>query len=155
MAWNGLVADILGDVRVRVTPTGTDDDVFVGIARDRTSTRTSPESRGRPWSPRATASARCPDRAPSTPPEDAAIWELVSVGQGGQELVWTPRTGRWSMVVMNPDAGSGVSVEADAGATVPWLTEAGVAMLLTGVVVLLAGAILIAVGVRRAGRTSA
>ncbi|HSK27996.1 MAG TPA: DUF4389 domain-containing protein, partial [Jiangellales bacterium] len=51
VAWNGLVADILGDVRVRVTPTGTDDDVFVGIARDRTSTRTSPESRGRPWSP--------------------------------------------------------------------------------------------------------
>jgi hypothetical protein len=150
---SGLVADVLGDGRVRVTPSDGDTPVFVGIARDRdvdaylagvARTMATEDS----WTGRD-----IPGTAPTTAPEDAAFWETTSVGTGEQELVWTPRAGRWSLVVMNPDAAPGVTVTGDVGVTLPWLPWAGVGLLVLGAAFLLGGAVLLTIGLRRAARS--
>jgi hypothetical protein len=147
-----VLDDVLGDVRVRVTPVDATTPVFVGIARDRDVdaylagvARTVPTEesfRGRD----------VPGAAPTTVPEDAGIWVESSVGTGEQELVVTPRAGRWSLVVMNPDASRGVTVTGDVGVTLAWLTGAGIVLLLVGAAVLIGGVALVTVGVRRASR---
>ncbi len=83
-------------------------------------------------------------------PATARIWTAQAAGKGTQALQWTAPSGDWIVVVMNPDGSAGITVRADAGATIPalpWLAVEG----LTGAVLLaLAGFVLIVVPIRRA-----
>jgi hypothetical protein len=147
-----VLDDVLGDVRVRVAPEDANTPVFVGIARDRdVDAYLAGVARTVPTEESFTG-RDVPGSAPPTVPEDAGIWVESSVGTGEQELVVTPRAGRWSLVVMNADASPGVTVTGDVGVTLAWLTGAGIALLLVGAAALVGGVVLVTVGVRRASR---
>jgi hypothetical protein len=150
-------ADIFGKVRIRATATNPTAGVFIGVgpeaavdnylagvghevvtnwANGDTETRFEPGS----------------GRGPQSAPGDAAIWTAQASGQGTQTLSWRPESGQWEVVVMNQDGAAGVSVIADAGATIPDLAWLAVILWVIGGV-LLAGAIaLIVVPVVRASR---
>jgi Domain of unknown function (DUF4389) len=147
-----VLDDVLGDVRVRVAPEDATSPVFVGIARDRdVDAYLAGVARTVPTDESFTG-RDVPGSAPTTVPEDTGIWVESSVGTGEQELVVTPRAGRWSLVVMNADASPGVTVTGDVGVTLAWLTGAGIVLLLVGTAVLVGGVALVVVGVRRASR---
>jgi hypothetical protein len=96
-----------------------------------------------------------PGVAPRTPPAEAGIWTAQSSGPGSQSVVWPPRNGDWSVVVMNTDGSAGVATEAEAGAEVPvvgWV----VGLLLTlAVLALVAGVLLIVVPLRSVSKQNA
>ncbi len=59
------------------------------------------------------------------PPAERDIWVASASGAGEQTIDWSPRSGEWAVVVMNADGSPGVSVDASAGAEVPWLLGRG------------------------------
>lgn len=141
-------ARVAGDVRVRVVPDDPAEPVFVGIARD-DDVDAYLSGVGR------TIARDGPDRdiggsAPAQDPADATFWEAQASGPGTQEVVWRPEFGRWAVVVMNADGSPGLAADMDAGVTVPWLDEVGVAALVTGGVLLAGGLLLVVLGVRAA-----
>ncbi|KAA9160211.1 DUF4389 domain-containing protein [Amycolatopsis acidicola] len=146
-------SDVLGDVRVRVTETNPATPVFVGIA-------TSADA-GRYLAGVGYATVRTPSSAsvtvnaggaPAVPPESAGIWAVRSAGPGTQTVSWPLRAGDWTLVVMRPDGAPGLDVRAEAGATIPGLPWIATGVLGAGAVLLLFGALLIAVPVHRASR---
>lgn len=129
-----VAADLLGEVRVTVTPIDPGIPVFAGIARERALERYLPGDGS---------------VAPAVPPASAGIWE-ASTTDG--ELVWTPERGRWSAVVMNADGTPGVAADVRVAAEVPWLGPLGPVMLLVGLAVAAAAVLLVTLAVRAAGR---
>ncbi len=93
-----------------------------------------------------------PGTSPSGPPTAQGFWAAQASGTSRQSLVWTPREGTWSLVVMNADGSRPVAASVDVGATVPWLPWLGAGLLLLGVVVAVAGALLVLVPTLRARR---
>lgn len=147
-----LPGRIIGEVRLRVTPTRAEPPLFVGIAREEdvaaylgNVARTIP-GQG------SLADEQLSGGAPVVPPAALDIWVAEASGPGAQELRWTPRDGRWSAVVMNADGSGGVAAEIEFGAELPWLGPAGVGVLVFGFVLLAVGVVLVAVGVARASR---
>jgi hypothetical protein len=150
-----LPGRIIGDVRLRVTPTRAEPPLFVGIAREEDVTaylgnvaRTLP-GQG------SLADEQLSGGAPVVPPAALDIWVAEASGPGAQELRWTPRGGQWSAVVMNADGSGGVAAQIEFGAELPWLGPAGVGVLVFGFVLLGLGVVLVAVGVARASRRTA
>ena len=96
-----------------------------------------------------------PGVAPRTPPDQANIWTAQSSGPGTQSLVWPPRNGDWSLVVMNADGSAGVATETEAGAEMP-LVGWVVGLLLTlAALALVAGVLLIVVPLRSVSKQNA
>jgi hypothetical protein len=94
------------------------------------------------------ATYRYIDGASSPPrPGGSSIWVASSEGEGTQTVQWEPRTGRWSVVVMNADASPGVSVTAAAGARAGWVLPVGIGLLVGGVLGLVLGAAMLVIGV--------
>jgi hypothetical protein len=73
--------------------------------------------------------------APSRPPSGESIWAVSTQTEGQQTLVWTPRSGDWSIVFMNADAGAGVAVHGDGSAEFPILPWVALGLLVAGGVV--------------------
>ena len=63
-----------------------------------------------------------------------------------------PTSGDWTVVVMNPDATSGLSVTATAGATIPSLGWIAGGLFALGGILLIGGALLIVIPAVRASR---
>jgi hypothetical protein len=83
-------------------------------------------------------------------PGAKAFWAASTVASHTAELTWTPRSGSWSIVVMNADGSPGVSVDVAAGARIAWLLWAGIGIAALGLLLLaVAGRML----VRGLGRT--
>ena len=153
----GLVTpgDVLGTVRIRATGTDPTRAVFVGIA---------PQAKATSylagvghlvvtdWSADNTRVVSGQGRVQSGPPGATRIWAASAAGRGTQSLTWRPGTGNWVIIVMNADGGRGVSVTADAGATVPDLGWIAGGLLAVGAILLASSIVLIAVPVTRAGR---
>ena len=150
-------ADIFGKVRIRATATNPTAGVFIGVgpqaavdnylagvghevvtnwANGDTETRLEPGS----------------GRGPQSAPGGAAIWTAQASGQGAQTLSWRPESGQWEVVVMNQDGAAGVSVIADAGATVPDLAWLAVILWVIGGLLLAGAVALVVVPVVRASR---
>ncbi|HET6875407.1 MAG TPA: DUF4389 domain-containing protein, partial [Acidimicrobiales bacterium] len=117
-------SDLLGTVRIRVTPDNPNAALFVGIAPRADVNRylagvnhevvtNWPEGRTSYRSQAGTA------QAPPAPPASLDIWAATSTGSKVQTLLWNARPGAWTVVVMNTDARPGISVTADIGAKVP------------------------------------
>ncbi|GAB3439993.1 hypothetical protein GCM10027517_13960 [Phycicoccus ginsengisoli] len=143
-------ARIVGDVRIRVTPTTPGRSVFVGIAPasaiDRYLggvARTEPDSR-------SSGDRDVAGGAPVAAPDTLGIWTAKAEGTGTLDLRWRPTNGTWSVVVMNSDASAGVTAAVVAGAGLPWLGTAGVVLIVIGVLLLVAGGVLVVVMVQRA-----
>jgi hypothetical protein len=70
-----------------------------------------------------------------TPPGEQDFWVAESEGSGEQALSWDAESGRWTAIVMNADAASGIDVEADAGIKLDWAIWAGLGMFVVGLLV--------------------
>jgi hypothetical protein len=142
---------VVGDVRLLATA-GDGRSLFVGIARaDAVEQYLGGVARSIPdqgWS----QGREVAGQAPSGPPTDLSIWDESVVGTGTQELTWTPRSGDWAVVLMNADGSAGVDAQVSVGAEIPWLGGVGVAVLVTGLVLLALGVTLVATAARGASR---
>lgn len=148
---------VLGDVRFRFTAQDPSREIFVGIAPTddvrgylagvEYSTVTDFGSGG------ATYTLH-PGGAPATPPAEAGFWVAKASGSGTQSLTWAPSSGDWTIIVMNADGTPGVSVDADAGATVPALTWVATGLLAGGLLLLAASTALIVVPIAQASSTT-
>jgi len=150
--WDWFGKGLVGKVRIRVTSSDPAKPTFVGIAPAtavsgylsgvRYTTLTSLGGRNTPISHRG--------RAVPALPASATIWTVHAVGTGTQTLVWTPPVGNWVIVAMNADTSPGLTVRADAGATVPdlgWITGGLIAV---GLLIAVGGVVLLAIPIRRA-----
>jgi hypothetical protein len=149
-------ADVLGTVRVRVTPASPRQQVFVGIASqaavDRYLAGVSHEVVTN-WPEGRTAHRAQAGAAPGVAPASLIIWAAQSTGTGTQTLTWQPSHGNWTVVVMNPDASPDLIVSADVGATVPDLGWIAAGLLAGGGLLLFIAGALIVVAVVRASRS--
>ena len=148
--WNWL-GWLVGDVRIRVTATGPAKAVFVAIAP------AADVSRYLTGVSYMTVTAfgnhdvaRHLGIAAPAPPATALGWSAQAEGTGSQTLRWTPRTGDWMVVVMNPDGSPGVTVRADVGVSAPALPWLASELLVAGVIAGLLAAVLILIPVRLA-----
>jgi hypothetical protein len=144
----------LGDARVEVTGTDPSSDVFIGIARaGDTSVYLDGVERtvvGDFGTGTAAANQRqLGAEAPAAPPGQQNFWAAQASGPGTQTLTWRPSGGNWTLVVMNADASANVSVDARLGATVPALGGLAWGVLAGGLFVLVIGALVILLAVRR------
>lgn len=148
------VDDLLGDVRVRVSsPDGAP--VFLGIGRTTDVERylagvehdVVTDVRGADRDD--VQYARRTGSETAGPPEEQAFWFASSVGTGTVEEVVEATDGRWTAVVMSPDATPGVAVEADVGAEAPVLGWVAGGLLLGGALLGAGAVVLLALGARR------
>ena len=89
---------------------------------------------------------------PAVLPGQAGIWSAQVTGPGTQTLTLPMSSGRWTVVVMNADGSAPVSVRAEVAATLPVLVWVATGLLVVGVIMLLAGVLLIVLPVRGASR---
>ena len=82
-------------------------------------------------------------------PASQTFWAASTTGARTTGLTWKPRSGSWSIVVMNADASAGVSVDVSAGANVPWLLWIGIGIAVVGGLLLAAAGLMLAGGFRR------
>ena len=115
---------VMGDERVRATSLS-DRPLFIGIAPTDDVLR---YLRGVGYATidsfEVTAATTPAGGAPSGPPSRELIWAASTQAEGQQTLMWTPRSGDWSIVFMNADADAGVAVHGDASAELlilPWV----------------------------------
>jgi hypothetical protein len=153
-AGNGnWVGQVLGTVRIQVTAPGTARPVFVGIAPASAASRF---LAGVPYSTvtglggnSGTTTSHLGTATPPAP-QQATIWAAQVSGSGRQTLSWAARNGDWMVVVMNRDAAPGLTVRANAGATIPALPWIAAGLLTGGVLLAAGGVLLIVLPVRRA-----
>ncbi|MEU6641829.1 DUF4389 domain-containing protein [Saccharomonospora sp. NPDC046836] len=146
------VSSNLGDVRIRVlSRTGTP--VFVGIASPPVAAGYLSGVQYATVSDTAENGLVVHDGGPPAgPPTTAGPWLAQASGTGIQTVALPAPAGDWTVVIMNADGSPGVSVRAQAGATVPGLGAVGLSVLGIGIVVLAGAEVLIVVAVRRASR---
>ena len=156
---NWVNTSLLGSVRVRVTSADAARPVFVGIgpagavqsylAGSQYSTVTG-------YTGGTGVSYRVHSGNVSPPsPLSQHIWSAQVSGTGQQTLTWHARGGQWIVVVMNANGTPGVSVTADAGATIPALTGIATGFLVAGAVVLAGAVVMIVIPIRLASRSRA
>jgi hypothetical protein len=139
---------VFGTARVRATSQNAQP-VFIGIAR------TSDLDRYLAGTGYATIQHLASDEvtthvggAQSVPPTRVSIWAASTQGSGPQTLLWKPRRGDWSIVLMNADASPGVALHGSLGAKAPLLPWLAGGLLLVGAVLACIGGLLIARGLR-------
>jgi hypothetical protein len=83
-------------------------------------------------------------------PGAQTFWAASAVGAdtGTGQLTWKPKSGSWSIVVMNADGSPGVSADVTAGARVAWLLWAGIGIALVGFLILAGAVVMLARGLR-------
>jgi hypothetical protein len=128
---------LLGDVEVKVTPTG-GKTLFVGLAPTVKVNRYLGDARVSVLQRFHRGHAEYTQRGTgrlTVAPAGLPWWtEQTLVRNGTRSLVWAVHNGRWSVVVMNADASRGISADAAVGAELPVLPWIVVGMLLVGVV---------------------
>jgi hypothetical protein len=149
-----LPSTFTGDVRVRVTPQTPDGPIFVGLAP---AGQAESYLAGVSHTVKDGPGARSEDVSggpPPGPPSSEDIWVANASGTGEQEVTWSPTTGRWSLVVMNPDGSAGVDATVQVGAQVPWLTGLAIGIIVLGVLAMAAAVVLVVIPLIMAGRTA-
>jgi hypothetical protein len=146
---------VLGEVRIRVTPVGSDSPVFVGIGPsadvDRYLAGVNHTLISEFWGNQVqTIEGGAPASAPGT--QD--FWVASATGPGAQTLTWDPANGWWTVVVMNADGRPGMAVGAELGATYPALLGIAIGSLVAGGIFLIGGVLLIVGAIRRRRRAS-
>ena len=88
-----------------------------------------------------------PGRSPPTPPAQQSFWAASDSGPS-PTVTWDVAEGSWVAVVMNADGSRAVSSELTFGARAGWFIWATVGILILGLLVLLAGAVMLFFGAR-------
>ena len=148
---------LLDEVRIRVTPTSPGPPLFVGIGRS-TDVERYLAGVGHTvitefWRDETeTVAGGALRSAPGT----QSFWAASDTGRGTRTLVWEPKDGSWTVVVMNADGRPGIDVGAELGARMPAVLWIAVGVLAAGGLFLAGGALLIAGAIRgiRASRAT-
>jgi hypothetical protein len=151
----GAASDLIGTVRIRVTPVSGTGPAFIGIAPAGAAARylagvdyaTVRGAAGHHGTYTEHAGS-----APAVPPRQADIWTTQATGPGTQNLTWTPRSGDWMVVAMNADGSRPVNLQVNVAATLPALPWIAAGLLTGGIIFLTGGVLLIAIPLRRASR---
>jgi hypothetical protein len=132
---------------VKVTADGnTGNGVFVGLARTsdvqaylRGVARSTTDD---PWGndPNATF---VDGGSPRNAPYDEKFWDVSAHGPGLQTIIWEPRAGDWTLVVMNGEGTTPVDADVAVGATVPVLDDVALGLLIGGGVLLVGAGVLL------------
>lgn len=96
-----------------------------------------------------------PGRAPSGPPAQQRFWVASAGGAEKQALTWDPKSGDWVAVLMNANGSAGVEADAKIGAKLDPLLGIGIGVAIGGGLLLVLGALGIALGASRAAREGA
>jgi hypothetical protein len=133
---------LLGDVRVRATSSDAAD-IFVGIAPTDVAEQYLKNVGHTIVRDPDSSSEDVAGPAPARPPAAETFWTASASGPATQTVVWKPREGTWTVVVMNASGADQVNVDMDVGAQVPALDTASIAIALTGIAFLVCGCLLI------------
>jgi hypothetical protein len=132
------------DIRLRVTPSASGQDMFVGIASESdVDTYLSGVAHDEISEINDDLEPQYRARTGDTivaPPVDQNIWAASANGAGTQELVWEASSGNWAVVLMNSDGSPGVSADVNVGARIGFIGP--LALILLGI-----GAVLSALAV--------
>ncbi len=154
-AW--LTGALDADIRLRVTPVGSDDAVFVGVgpaadvdaylagvAHDEVTGVTSGAATYR----------SIPGTGGVAAPTAQSFWTIAATGVGTQELDWHATVGSWAAVIMNADGSAGISTTALVDVRAGFLLPLGLTLLGLGLLVTAGAIVLIVLGAagRRARR---
>ena len=148
-----LASAMFGTVRLRVTPAHGTAPVFIGIAPAAAASR---YLAGVSYSTVTGTIVNAPayvghgGGAPAVPPGRAGIWAAHAAGPGTQVLTWPVKSGRWTVIAMNASGSRPVSVRVTGSATLSALPWIAAGLLVGGILVAVAGVVLIAVPIRRA-----
>jgi hypothetical protein len=149
--WDAASA-LFGTVRIRVTPDHGTAGVFIGIAP---AAGAAGYLAGVDYAtvtgtvPAGLAYTTHHGGTPPVPPRLAGIWTAHATGPGTQVLTWPVKSGNWTVIAMNANGSRPVSVRVNASATIPVLPWIAAGLLIGGVLAAAAGAVLIAVPLRR------
>jgi hypothetical protein len=141
---------LLGKVRIKVEPTNPGSTLFVGIGpsaavdrylagvnhtliTDYFGDKTQEIGGGKP----------------GASPAKQYFWVASTAGVGARTLLWSPKDGSWSVVVMNADGRPGIGVRADLGAEFPDLLWITIGLIVGGAVFAVGSALLIRGSIRR------
>jgi len=91
--------------------------------------------------------------APGLPGEQA-FWLVHAQGEGTQTVTWEIETGDWAIVVMNADGSRGIDTSGSIAMEAPWLLTVGIVVLVAGFVIGAVGLAIILV-VARGTRSAA
>jgi hypothetical protein len=145
--------DLLGKVRIHATSEASGGAVFIGIAPsdavDRYLADVPHTALGDLGGDDVTTTNGT--SAPAAPTA-TSIWVAQASGTGEQTVIWSPRGGDWTVVVMNANGARGVSVRGDVGATIPALPWLAVGLFAAAAVLLVAALFLLVIPIRRASR---
>jgi hypothetical protein len=151
-------SEILGDARVRATSQN-EGQLFIGIARTSDVYRYLGTAGYATIDHLETADlTNHPGGVLTAPPGRESIWAASTEGTGEQTLLWRPRGGDWSIVLMNADASPGVAIEGDVSAEFPALPWVAGGLLIAGVALGALGGWLLVRGIRgepQSGQASA
>jgi hypothetical protein len=140
---------LLGDVRIRVTPTSPERALFVGIGSstdvDRYLAGVNHTVITEFWDEKVEA---VDGGTPASAPGTQDFWVASSTGSGARTVEWDPTDGSWTVVVMNADGSSGIDVGADLGAEMPAVLWISIGLLVGGAIFLAGGGLLIAGAIR-------
>ncbi len=81
-------------------------------------------------------------------PADQRFWAASASGTDAAALTWKPKSGSWSIVLMNADGSPGVFADVSAGARIAWLLWAGIGVAVVGGLLLAAAALMLVRGLR-------
>jgi Domain of unknown function (DUF4389) len=149
------VDDRFGAVRVRAT-SAERRPLFVGVGRTADVERylagvAHEEVTDFELGPRLTETRFAGGGAPRRAPTEEGFWAASASGTGTQTLDWELAEGTWSLVLMNADGARGVAADVELGARVGFLSVVALILLGLGVLIGLASAAMIVLGMRRRG----
>ncbi|MFC7493577.1 MULTISPECIES: hypothetical protein [unclassified Nocardioides] len=134
-----LSGRMTGTVEVTARAT-TGDDVFVGIARssdvDRYLRGVAASTMVDPWDEDGPRAYFTDGGSPRVAPDEVPIWVASASGSGSERIDWDPRSGDWTLVVMNADGTTPVSAEVTLAAELPIVNVAGVTLIVSGLILL-------------------
>lgn len=88
------------------------------------------------------------------PPGDQTFWAASTDGSGVQQLEWDLTEGRWTAVIMNADASSGIDVGTSAAVRTSLVLPIVGALLAGGLLLAAVAAVLLVLAVRREGAST-
>jgi len=140
---------LLGKVRIRAIPSASAKPLFVGIGPsahvDSYLGRVRHTVVSDFWTDKVEQVA---GRTAVAAPAKQGFWAASDAGRGARTLVWKPRDGSWTVVVMNADGRPGLYVGTELGARFPVVLWVSLGVLAAGAFFLAGGTLLIAGALR-------
>ena len=140
---------LVGQARIQVTSTDPAKPVFVAVGPAGQISSFLAGTRYTTITDSGGTTSHYGSRVPGSPGA-AGIWTLQVSGAGTQTLRWTPDTGTWIIMAMNHDGSAGLAIRAKIAIAAPMLFRVSVELLVSGALLGVLAAALIAVPIRLA-----